>query len=101
MVRKNWRGRDLPNATGPSEPPVPGPKKTQYFPAFSISWPHDWSCITNGEQVIRDRLASPLGVPLLPASVAHSEEFESRRLRARRDSNRRPDRAETNGYARA
>ena len=87
---KSWRGRDGANATEPVEAPVPPLENDQYFPPFSITWPHAWTCIANGEWAIRDHLACPLADPQIPVGYPRGRQFEYRRLRGRLDLNCRP-----------
>ncbi|OHC65895.1 MAG: hypothetical protein A2040_12995 [Rhodocyclales bacterium GWA2_65_19] len=89
-LRLNWRGRDPANATELDAAPVPSLENDQYFPPFSIAWPHGWASIANGEWAIRDHLACSLGDPQIPVGFPSGRQFEYRRLRGRPDLNCRP-----------
>lgn len=89
-LRLNWRGQDGANVSEPEAAPVPSLENDQYFPPFSITWPHGWACIANGEWAIRDHLACPLGDPQIPVGYPRGRQFEYRRLRGRLDLNCRP-----------
>jgi len=45
-------------------------EKTQFLPAFTLSWRLNWPRITNGERVIEDLPASPEFDLLQPQSAA-------------------------------
>ena len=61
---ESWRAWHRASATGPSDDLVPKQEKLLFFPAFSVTWPFGWADIANGEQVILEPQASPLGETL-------------------------------------
>ncbi|HOX24018.1 MAG TPA: hypothetical protein PLL10_11170, partial [Elusimicrobiales bacterium] len=47
-----WRARRNQKTTSLESNPVQKAKKAYILPAFFMSWPIAWGCITNGERVV-------------------------------------------------